>query len=299
MRHPDNRPRQPNIDHSGTQFVSKGNRWLGWFDVYHELLRRPWRFTVTVLFSSWVASNAIFAALYQLGGDCISAPDPHSFFQAFTFSVQTISSIGYGAMHPTTDWARALANLEAFVGMLMMAVATGLMFAKFSRPTARIDFSHNVLVQHRDGTPHLVLRMTNQRGNRIVGARMHLAMLIDEETTEGQKMRRIIDLPLVREHTPTFAMSLILMHRLDESSPLAGMTEAQMKAVIAMMIVTVQGLDETFSQTVHAQNYYKADHIVWAHRFIDMVHVQPNGTIEIDHSLLDAIEPIPAPDTPA
>ncbi len=270
---------------------------MRWMDVYHELLRRPWHFTVSVLFAGWVATNAIFAAVYQLGGDCISAPDPTSFFQAFTFSVQTISSIGYGAMHPTTDWARAVANVEAFVGMLMMAVATGLMFAKFSRPTARIDFSQNLLIQRRDGTPHLVLRMTNRRGNRIVGARMHLAMLVDERTAEGHNIRRLIDLPLVRAHTPTFALSLTLMHRIDASSPLAGMTEAQLRARIAMVLVTVQGLDETFSQTVHAERSYRAAHIVWNHRFVDMVHVQPSGTVEIDHALLDAIEPMPAPDT--
>jgi len=284
---------KPRIDRGGAEFISHGNRWTRWLDVYHELLRRPWSFTITVLFAGWVFTNALFAALYLIGGDCISAEDPQSFFQAFTFSVQTISSIGYGAMHPTTDWARLLANLEAFVGMVMMAVGTGLMFAKFSRPTARIDFSEHGLVHLREGVPHLVFRVANRRGNRIVGAKMHLATFVDEVTSEGHQMRRLHDLPLVREHTPTFAMSMTLMHRIDEHSIFAGLTEPEMRDRIVSMVLTIHGLDETFNQTVHAQYFYGPEHIMWDHRFVDMVQTAHQGAVTVNHHLLSDIEPMP------
>lgn len=287
------KPPAPNSRPTGVPIVSLGSGWFRWFDVYHELLRRPWRFTLTVLFAGWVLINALFAALYLAGGDCISAEDPHSFFQAFTFSVQTISSIGYGAMHPTTDWARVLANLEAFVGMMMMAVGTGLMFAKFSRPTTRVDFSQNVLFQLRNGTPHLVIRLANRRSNRIVGARMHLAMLVDEQTDEGHRMRRLVDLPLVRDHTPTFAITLTLMHRIDPDSPLFGQDEAFVRASVKSLVLTIQGLDETFGQTVYAQQYYRPDVFIWNQRFVDMVTPREDGVIEIDHRNLNRLEPMP------
>jgi inward rectifier potassium channel len=287
-------PPKPKVQRGGVIFVSHGNHWTRWLDVYHELLKRPWSFTLTVLFVGWVATNALFAALYLIGGDCISAPDPTSFFQAFTFSVQTISSIGYGAMHPTTDWARVLANLEAFVGMVMMAMGTGLMFAKFSRPTARIEFSDYALIQLRGGVPHLVLRVANQRGNRIVGARMHVAVFVDEVTVEGHAMRKLIDLPLVRDHTPTFALSMTLMHRIDDRSPFHGLGPDQLADFIVSMVVTIHGLDETFNQTVHAQYYYGSEHIVWNQRFVDMVTTREGGAVEVNHYLLSETEPMPA-----
>lgn len=284
---------KPSIDRGGVRFITLGPQWARWLDLYHELLRRPWTVTVSVLFIGWVATNALFATLYLVGGDCISAEDPTSFFQAFTFSVQTISSIGYGAMHPTTDWARAWANLEAFVGMVMMAMGTGLMFAKFSRPTARIEFSDNGLVQLRNGTPHLVFRVANRRGNRIVGAKMHLAAFMDEVTPEGHTLRRLYDLDLVRSHTPTFALSMTLMHRLEAPSVLAGLTEDNVRDKVTTMILTIHGLDETFNQTVHAQYYYGPEHLLWDHRFVDMVETRPDGAVAIDHQRLSEVSPMP------
>ncbi|HCH61476.1 MAG: ATP-sensitive inward rectifier potassium channel 10 [Deltaproteobacteria bacterium] len=289
---PANPPRSPSRN-TDMPVVVHGNGWRRWFDVYHELLRRPWSFTLTVLFIGWLFLNIIFAALYQTGGDCISAEDPESFFQAFTFSVQTISSIGYGAMHPTTNWARLLANIEAFVGMVMMAMGTGLMFAKFSRPTAKVDFSKHVLIQQRYGGPHLVMRVANRRGNRIVGAKIHLAMLVEERTEEGHTLRKLVDLPLVRDHSPTFAITLTIMHSVDADSPLAGQSEAAIRDRIISLVLTIQGLDETFSQTVHAQQYYPSDALVWNHRFTDMVFPRADGVTEIYHQKLHDIEPMP------
>jgi len=288
-------PPRPKVTRGAVTFVSHGNsRILRWLDLYHELLKRPWWVTIGALFAGWLFINATFAALYLIGGDCISAADPASFLQAFSFSVQTISSIGYGAMHPTTQWAWVLADIEAFVGMLMVAMGTGLMFAKFSRPTARIDFSEVVLVHLRNGVPHLVLRTANRRGNRIVGAQMQLAIFVDETTVEGHSMRRLVRLPLTRESTPTFAMSMTLFHPIDEASPLYGRTPATLHQAFANMMVTVKGLDETFNQTVHAQYFYGPEHVRWDARFVDMIESTADGTVAVHHNRLSLIEPMPA-----
>ncbi len=290
---PPPRPR-PTTARGQVEFVSLGNsRMLRWLDVYHELLKRSWWVTIGVLFAGWLFVNATFAALYMIGGDCISATDPTSFLQAFSFSVQTISSIGYGAMHPTTQWAWVLADVEAFVGMLMVAMGTGLMFAKFSRPTARIDFSDVALIHLRNGVPHLVLRMANRRGNRIVGAQMQLAIFVDEATAEGHFMRRLVRLPLLRETAPTFAMSLALFHPIDESSPLYGCTPDTLSEAFSTMMVTVQGLDGTFNQTVHAQHFYMPENVRWDANFVDMIEILSDGQVAIHHDRLSFIEPVP------
>jgi len=286
---------RPKVDRGEVTFIALGNSsLLRWLDLYHELLRRPWWVTIGALFGGWLFINATFAALYMIGGDCISAADPNSFLQAFSFSVQTISSIGYGAMHPTTPWAWVLADIEAFLGMLMVAMGTGLMFAKFSRPTARIDFSKLALIHLRDGQPHLVVRVANRRGNRLVGAQMKLAVFVDHSSPEGHQMRRLVELPLVRESTPTFALSMTLLHRIDETSPLHGVVPQTVNGSFTTMMLTIQGLDETFNQTVHAQYYYGPEHLRWDARFVDMIETRSDGGVAVHHDRLSLIEPMPA-----
>ena len=291
---PDSPLRPPTIRQGSVKLIAHGDsRFVRWRDLYHELLRRPWWVTIGALTGGWVFINAIFAASYLIGGDCISADDPNSFLQAFSFSVQTISSIGYGAMHPTTTWAWVLADIEAFVGMLMVAMGTGLMFAKFSRPTARIDFSELILIHLRQGIPHLVVRVANRRGNRIVGATMSLSAFISERTPEGHKLRRLVDLPLIRESTPTFALSLTLLHRIDADSPLHGLSPQALGETFSTMMLAIQGLDETFNQTVHAQRYYSCEDIRWDERFIDMIDTEPSGAIVVHHDRLSLTTPMP------
>lgn len=285
--------KRPKLSKDGVRFVAHDVAWTRWTDVYHELMRSSWLFTITVLFLGWVFINGVFALLYLLGGDCIGATDPTSFLQAFSFSVQTSSSLGYGAMHPTTDWAHVVSNLEAFAGVLMVAVGTGLMFAKFSRPTARIEFADTLLLQMRDGQPSIVLRVANQRGNRIVQASMHLACFRDEQTPEGHTLRRLIDLPMTREQTPTFALSMTLVHPIDPSSPLAALTVDELREEVVSFVLTVSGLDDTFSQTVHAQHYYGPEQLAVDATFVDMLETTDAGMLAVHHSRLSQTRPMP------
>lgn len=262
-------------------------------DTYHLLLTASWFQVIALLFVGFVFFNAVFATLYLLGGDCINAEDPTSWLQTFSFSVQTMAAIGYGAMAPTTPYAYILSNAEGFLGLIGMAMASGLMFAKFSRPTARITFSNAMVVQPRDGVPTLMFRASNERGNQIVQAQLSVVALVDEVTAEGETMRRLIDLELVRNRTPMFSLSWVAMHHLDEGSPLRPLLspEGCDPALIAI-VVNLSGTDDTLLQTVHARTLYPPARIRWGYRFADMLESHEDGHLVVHHRRIHDIEPL-------
>ena len=195
-----------------------------WRDLYYLLLTIPWSGFIGLLGLLYVAVNALFALAYLLGGDCIASPNPGSFSDAFFFSVQTMASIGYGAMHPTTVYANWLVVMESFMGLLFIAMATGMIFSRFSLPTARILFSHVAVITQHNNVPTLMFRTANKRRNRILEAQLWVTLVRDEITSEGEYLRRFHDLQLIRSHTPLFALTWTAMHPIDPSSPLYGET---------------------------------------------------------------------------
>jgi inward rectifier potassium channel len=260
-------------------------------DFYHRVLNSSWLLFLSLMGGSFVLLNAAFATLYILGGDCIGASDPKSFFLAFSFSVQTLASIGYGGMAPTTMWAHGVSDVEAFVGMCGLALWTGLFFARFSRPTSRVRFSNKAIIRTRDGIDHLLFRVSNERGNLLVEAKLSVAALIDEVTAEGDKMRRLVDLPLIRDRTPLFSLSWVAMHPITPDSPLHGLSPDTIQDHIAAIIASLTGLDDTLHQTVHAQRAYASSEIVWGHRFVDMLERGPDGVMTVYPDRIDEIAP--------
>ena len=280
-------------DSTGPSFEQRGASFARFTDVYHHLLRVTWTRLLFLMFATFVAFNVLFAALYLAGGDCIGAPNPGSMLEAFSFSVQTMAAIGYGVMAPTTPWAYLLSNLEGFLGLIGMAMASGLMFAKFSRPTARVVFSNRAVVNDRNGVPTLQFRMSNERGNQIVEAQLSVAALVDHTTREGDKMRRLVDLELIRKNTPLFSMSWVAMHRLDADSPLADLIgpdgcDSRLVAIIAGLT----GMDDTFNQTVHARQYYRPEDVLWGQRFRDMIETGGGEHIIVHHQRIHDVEAI-------
>ena len=263
-----------------------------WRDPYHLLLTLDWPqfFLLTVV--SYIATNTLFALLYLAGGDCIKNARPGSFLDAFFFSVQTMATIGYGAMYPSTDYANLLVTLEALIGLLGVAMSTGLMFARFSRPTARVLFSRVAVIAPHNGLPTLMLRVANERRNQILEAQIGLSLLRDEITTEGHFIRRFYDLKLLRSQTRTFALSWIVMHVIDENSPLYGMTPELLEEAQTDIIVTLTGIDETVSQTVHARHYYMTDEILWNMYFVDIFSHKPDGRRVLDLTRFHDVTPI-------
>jgi len=262
--------------------VGTANGYLS--DLYHLLLVSSWSRLLLLLGLVFVGSNCLFALAYLLAGDSIQGGRPGSFVDAFFFSVQTMATIGYGHMVPRTLWANILVAVESLVSLLGLAVVTGLTFAKFSRPTARVLFSRVSVIAPWDGVPSLIFRMANQRGNHIAEARVHVILARNETTAEGDVFRRLRDLQLVRDETALFALTWTAIHPISDISPLNHATRESLAESEAEIIVSLTGLDESFSETVHARHSYRAEDIVWGARFVDILLRLPDGRRQVDYT---------------
>lgn len=240
-------------------------------DIYHRLLTIGWPGFFAVLAACYVIFNLAFAALYLMERGSIANTRPGSLADNFFFSVQTMATIGYGEMRPVTLYANILVTVEVLLGLLAFALATGLIFARFSRPTARVMFSRVAVVARHDGRPTLMLRVANERANRILEARVSLTLARNETTRERLEMRRFYELKPERARTPLFTLTWTVMHVIDESSPLYGADADALAASAAQLIVAIAGIDETLAQTIYARHAYAAAEIMWDRRFADIL----------------------------
>ena len=195
-------------------------------------------------------------------------------------------------MWPQTVYANFLVSVEVLFGLTLLALATGLLFARFSLPRARVAFSAVAVIMPREGVPTLMMRLANERANRILEARVTATLVRDEETRDSGLMRRFYDLHLVRGRTPIFAMSFTVMHPIDDKSPLSGATPESLLAEDAEIVLTVTGIDETMSQTIHARTSYLPHEIRWGHRFADVIGWTADGRRAIDYRRFHDTEPI-------
>ena len=264
-------------------------------DLYHRTLRMGWLPFLLLGALLYIATNAAFAGLYLLQPGAIANAEPASFRDAFFFSVQTLGSIGYGQMYPATFYANLIVTAEAALGLLFLALAAGLIFARFARPTARILFSRVAVIGPHNGRPTLSLRLANQRRNQILQAEVQLNLLRDEETTEGTTLRRFHELKLQRYRTPVLAMTFTVLHEIDEDSPLWGTTPTSLAAMNAELVVTASGIDETSAEQVHARTSYLPDEILWEHRFVDIIGWTGDGRRVIDYRRFHDTEPPAGP----
>ncbi len=260
-------------------------------DLYHALLDGSWRRLAFCTLALYLGVNAVFAALYVAGGDVLENARAGSFEDAFFFSVQTMATIGYGKMAPRGMYANAIVALEALVGLLGFAMVTGIVFAKFARPTARVLWSKVAVVAPRDGVPSLMFRMANARKNQIVEAQLRLVLARSEKTLEGERVRRFYDLELSRSQTAIFALSWTAIHPITPKSPLHGETAASLAENRVEIIASLVGIDETFAQTVHARHSYLPDEIAFGARFVDVISDTPDGTRRIDYTQFHEIVP--------
>jgi inward rectifier potassium channel len=253
-----------------------------WTDFYHFVLTVPWSvffFGVAVFF---FLVNVIFAFAYMADPGGIEHARPGNFWDAFLFSVQTIGSINYSVMNPKSIYANVVVVAEAFFGILNLAVITGVVFSRFSRPYARVLFSRVAVITDFDGTPTLMFRAANQRGNQILDANVAVTFAFQQTTREGLVMRRFCELELVRARSPLFALSWTVMHRVDEQSPLYGQTPESLSAMQAELIVLLSGTDETLADTIFARHSYKPHQILWRHRFVDILSFNARGRRVVD-----------------
>jgi inward rectifier potassium channel len=264
-------------------------------DFYFFFMEGSWSRLILSLVFTYVALNAVFAGLYLLEPGAIGNARPHSFADAFFFSVQTFSTIGFGVLTPATPYGNLVVTAEAAVGLLSAALATGLMFAKAARPRSSTLFSRVMVVNTRNGVPNLVFRAGNARGNEVVDATVTVTLLRDEISTEGHHLRRLHDLPLVRNRTPMFTLTWVVIHEITEASPLHGIDWASPKDLGAI-IVTILGHDGTYGQTTYARHVYYPEDVRAGHRFVDVMSQLEDGRTLVDYGKFhDTTEDPPSP----
>ncbi|HEY5952354.1 MAG TPA: ion channel [Kofleriaceae bacterium] len=259
-------------------------------DAYHTFLRLPWPVSLGLIMAALFVANLAFAAIYyQVGG--IDGAASGSFFDDLSFSVQTMATIGYGVMNPKTTNAQTVMIVESLFGIIFTALATGLVFAKFSRATARIAFSKFAVVGQHDGKPTLTLRVGNKRSNTIVEAQLRVTCALLTKTAEGKTFYKLHDLKLVRDHMTGMRRGWTVMHVIDETSPLYGLDADGLDKAEAELECALIGLDDVTMQTVHTIYIYTDKDIRLGYRFLDTMKALPNGDLLLDLTKFDAIEP--------
>ncbi|HXJ19863.1 MAG TPA: ion channel [Polyangia bacterium] len=267
-------------------------------DFYHSLLRGPWWVSIAAISGSFLAANALFAVLYLLTGGVARAA-PGSFRDTFFFSVETMGTIGYGAMYPESTPANVLMVVESIVGLLLTALSTGLVFAKFSRSTARMLFSRNAVISPLNGAPTLMFRLGNQRDNQIVDAQLRVVMIRTEQVEGGGSFYRMLDLPLTRQRALSLSRSWNALHVIDASSPLQGETPQTLAEKEIEIQILVVGIDDITMQPVHAQHRYYARDVLFGHRMADVLSETPDGHLVLDLRRFHDVEPLAIPPAPA
>lgn len=285
-----NRDGSFNVMRAGLGFLTSLNP-------YHALLTMSWRgfFGVTALF--YFGANLLFASAYMLcGPGSLSVPESAGiesrFLQAFFFSIHTLATIGYGTISPVGLAANVIVSIESFIGLFGLALCTSLLFARFSRPTARILFSDRaVIAPYRDVTA-FEFRIANARHNQIIELEAK-ALFARFEEVDGRALRRFYPLNLERDKVVFFPLSWTIVHPIDETSPLYGMSPEDLRNTRGEFLVLLTGFDETFSQTVHARSSYMADEVVWNARFADIFNrPADDGLLTIDVRKLHSIEQV-------
>ena len=290
-------------DQSGTRFLNRDGSFnvarygLSFFrslSAYHALLTMSWTRFFATMAAAYFAVNLAFASAYLLcgphalsGGDTLGLES--RFLVAFFFSVDTLATIGYGNISPRGLAANTLVTLEAFVGLMAVALATGLLFSRFARPQAQVLFSrHAVVAPYRDRTA-LMFRILNERRNQLIEVQATVS-LSRIEVVDGARKRRFYELPLERKRVVFFPLHWVIVHPVDEKSPLWNQSQADFEASDPELLILLTAIDETFSQTVHARSSYKHDEIVWDARFQDMFVSAADGRVAVDVRRLHDIE---------
>src|SRR5471030_742396 len=262
--------------------VMKGQDKGRFMDFYHNILIASWPWFFAQLAGAFIVVNLAFALLYVADRGGIANARPGSFQDAFFFSVQTLGTLGYGVMAPRTLYTNLLVTVESFSGILTIALFTGIIFARFSRPIARVVFSNVAVVALFDGVPTLMFRAANQRGEFIVDAEVSVTLARQHTTREGVTMRRFQELKLERSKNSLFPLSWTVMHRIDETSPLHGLTNEEMLAQDMEIVVMLSGVDEILADRIYARHAYWADEIIRDQRFVDVISLAPDGRRVVD-----------------
>jgi inward rectifier potassium channel len=267
---------------------------LKWRDAnpYLMLIDTTWPRFLVVVSIAFLAVNVIFGCLYMLIGiEHLKGleSDMGPFANAFFFSFHTLTTVGYGNVYPEGAIANTISSLEAATGLMVFAIATGLLYGRFSRPSARIIYSKNAIVApYQDGTS-LQFRITNARRNVLMNMEARV-MLMVVNNEDGVLKRNFIDLPLERIRIYFFALTWTIVHPIDSASPFFGKTREDLAKLSAEILVLIQGFDDTFSQQVHSRYSYRHDDVVWGAKFIPTFKVDASGDLVVEVDRIDELK---------
>ena len=267
----------------GREVIAEGLRLNFWADISHRCMTASWPAFIGGAALIFLGFNAVFASFYWIGNQPISNVPGGAYIDYLYFSIETLSTAGYGDMHPQTHYGHFIATAELFTGIFSMSLMTGLIFARFSRPNARLLFAEHPVISNHDGKPTLMVRFANERHNIIGNAAARLWLLRNEVSSEGRSSRRFYELPLVRSEHPALALSWTLYHVLDAQSPLHGLSADDLEASSVSLVVVVSGYDVVAAQTVHARKAYDHSDIRFGQRYADILDASQGGRIRIDY----------------
>jgi inward rectifier potassium channel len=263
--------------------ITEGPRLSFWADISHRCMTASWQAFIGGAALVFIAFNAVFALFYWTGNQPIANVPGGAYIDYLYFSIETLSTAGYGDMHPQTHYGHFIATVELFTGIFSMSLMTGLIFARFSRPSARLLFADHPVISNHEGKPTLMIRLANERHNVIGNATARLWLLRNEVSMEGRSFRRFYELPLVRNEHPALALSWTLYHVLDEESPLHGLNADDLDASGVSLVVVVSGYDVVAAQTVHARKSYDHPDIRFGQRYADILDISEDGRLRIDY----------------
>ncbi|HTX17638.1 MAG TPA: ion channel [Bacteroidota bacterium] len=272
----------------------KGQSFFRSLSPYHALLSMSWLKFHSMVVIAYFTVNILFGCAYlACGAGALQGSEATGivgrFFDAFFFSVQTLATIGYGRMSPTGFAANAIVAVEALTGLFGFALATGLLFARFSRPNAQIQYSEqSVIAPYREITGFM-FRIVNERKNQLIEVEATLT-LSRMERHDGRQVRRFYSLPLERHKVTFFPLHWTIVHPIDKESPLFGVTQKDLEESDAEFSILLTGIDEVFSQTVHSRSSYKYDEVVVGAKFRDMFLPAEDGVMRVDLRRLSDIE---------
>ena len=265
------------------EIITEGLYLSFWADISHRCMTASWPAFIGGAVLVFIAFNAVFALFYWIGNQPIANVPGGAYIDYIYFSIETLSTAGYGDMHPQTHYGHFVAAVELFTGIFSMSLMTGLIFARFSRPNARLLFADHPVVTNHDGKPTLMLRLANERHNVISNAIAKLWLFKNIVSMEGETLRRFYELQLTQNQNPGLALSWTLYHVLDETSPLYQTNADDLEAIKASLVVVVTGYDVVAAQTVHARKTYNYRDIRFGHRYADILDTSDDGRLRVDY----------------
>ena len=272
--------------------VSQGLEKRFFDDFSHRSMTTSWPRFVMGAAIVFILLNAVFAFVYWVGDDPVANVPRGSYIYDLYFSIETISTVGYGDLHPQTHYGHVVASLEMFTGLFYAGVLTGLIFARFSRPRARVLFADSMVVSNHEGHRTLMIRIANERQNTISNASAKLWMT-RAAGADGRYFRAIYEMPLLRRESPVFMLSWTIFHRIDEASPMFNVTAEDLAKLSATFVIIIDGFDESSAQIVRARRGYTHADLRFDERYVDILDSSEDGELTLDYRKFHDTEPSP------